>query len=399
MYNFFLSAYYTEHIVFPFYSTMDIVLYHCMLIALLISFPAVILCSAYDTKNTTTVLSPNVMPNTSSLSSIQAANNQSFGEHILRNQTSQFEEPCTRDTCGAACKALSSLSYKSRGTGVKDKITNSSVPIGKNISEVESRISSLRKRWYLMQNPENGAAYVTVLSRIISMDQRWVHIDRSEADRATMQNFPYGNRRERYATASGIKGMWGCTSVIIASDAGVFISHIWEIPTFATEDHKPQSDDIFLATGLDVLRDGYVDDDTGQNPGFSTLTGQNGVLNIQRRPVVFIITPKTSDEDTELCGINTELQYEAKVDILATALQRSIQSQEAPHIIGYTKTDEPIAESDTCALGKAIVEVDQDYVGLQPRILSRVPSIQGSWRLWVEDRVEFEREYSYPVPP
>lgn len=44
---------------------------------------------------------------------------------------------------------------------------------------------------------------------------------------------------------AGVNGIYGCTSVIIVSEKGVYASHIWENSVFIDSDWKATDDDSF----------------------------------------------------------------------------------------------------------------------------------------------------------
>ena len=370
--------------------TMNVFLYCCAFIRLLISFPTVGFCSPHDIINLKTNLPCNPTPTNERCAESHAIDNQTLGEHYLRNQTFESEMPCMPDTCGATRIPLPGLSSGSSDAKVERQTTNPAVCIRNNGTIKTPPMNSLQKRWYLMHDPDDNDGYVACLSKIISMDGQWVHSGRG--GRTTMQHFVYGRQRSRNAFASGVKGLWGCTSVIVASNAGTFVSHIWEEPTFDFEDRN------FRKRSYHILRDGDPDGEPGQSVGFRNLTGRKEILSRPMRPVIFIITPRSTKRDRDVRGIQTELKYDAKVKILATALKWGISSEEPPYIIGYTRTSKADSRDDNLASGKAIVEVDQGYIHTNPRYGRPVPTIQGSWRLWVENRIEFEQQYSYRLP-
>ncbi|KAI9690156.1 MAG: hypothetical protein M1822_009117 [Bathelium mastoideum] len=242
-----------------------------------------------------------------------------------------------------------------------------------------------------------------MLNRIISQGMwghRWLHFTRNDIG-TQMRSFVYPTGPGNWYAAYGVKNLWGCTSVIIASRGGIFLSNIWEYPTFQTRDHRPQSEDFFGTHGFDILRYGNPADPSGESRGFRNLQGPEGFLNSRMKPIVFIITPFTREGERQRLGIETELRYEAKVRSLAAALRRSIRSPEPPHIIGYTRhviPNMPGAQGDDTQWGKAIVEVDQDNVATEQIRGHDVVAADGSWRLWVEDRVVYEQQYTYVEP-
>ncbi|KAF2228884.1 hypothetical protein EV356DRAFT_581248 [Viridothelium virens] len=270
--------------------------------------------------------------------------------------------------------------------------------ISNNVSSGSLSTSPLQKRRYIMQNPQNREAYIATLSRLITTRNGWLHIARS-LHGTSMKSWVYLTDRPRYRDAFGVKNLLGCTSVIIASNGGILLSNMWEMPTFLTMDYQQPARDVFRADTYDILRYGNPADPTGESIGFRYWI-RGGFLISRMRPVVFIITPFTTNRERQQLGVQTELRYEAEVQSLAAALRRSIPSQQPPRIIGYTRHDRTgfeASEGDETWWGKAIVEVDQHHAEARNSRGHYVPSIDGSWRLWVEDRLEYEQHYTYPL--
>ncbi|KAL4777587.1 hypothetical protein BDW60DRAFT_202476 [Aspergillus nidulans var. acristatus] len=65
---------------------------------------------------------------------------------------------------------------------------------------------------------------------------------------------------KKESTVLDIKGLYGCTSVIIVSSKGVYISHIWEKPTSINGDEKRQiyetEEEYFKKYSFDALTQG-----------------------------------------------------------------------------------------------------------------------------------------------
>ena len=82
-----------------------------------------------------------------------------------------------------------------------------------------------------------------------------------------------------------VAGLFGCTSVIIVSEMGVWFSHHFEAPSFLGDD--AQFEDQVLST----IRDGDPDDPT-RMPGPFSLADGNGILNVRTsQPHFFLRIP------------------------------------------------------------------------------------------------------------
>jgi hypothetical protein len=77
----------------------------------------------------------------------------------------------------------------------------------------------------------------------------------------------------------GVKGLYGCTSVVVASQQGIWISHFWEVPSFQTQ----------AAFQKDVLDTICAGDGTDLMPGLSQYAAQ---FDEPQKPQVVIVTPR-----------------------------------------------------------------------------------------------------------
>ncbi|KAL9088623.1 MAG: hypothetical protein Q9165_006143 [Trypethelium subeluteriae] len=250
--------------------------------------------------------------------------------------------------------------------------------------------------------------YVADLSKAISEEDQWVHHVWTDG-MATSRTFRYDP--ENMKTASGVKGMFGCTSVIIASQRGTYLSHIWEGPTFVKNAAGDESkEDVFWEHSFESLREGNDEDPLDQSFPLTYLTAPGEILNTESSPVIFIITPYTLESERQDDHIMTELRYEDRVKELARGLAKLVPSVEPPVIVGYDRADENATEADELEqegpagfAGRAIVEVEQkrwDISGPDGRSLCfKRPPFVGTWRLWVEDRPIYQHDYVIDAGP
>ncbi|KAF5664464.1 hypothetical protein FHETE_7055 [Fusarium heterosporum] len=201
----------------------------------------------------------------------------------------------------------------------------------------------------------------------------------------------FGFPRSGYG-AAGVNGLFGCSAVIIVSNRGVYISHIWEDPIFIDEDFNPRSKEDFRRNGFKVLRDGNED-----ARSITSLLGTRsnpGPLNAIYSPKVFVLTPFTNPEDTDI--IKTKYVYEPQAKMLAADLARTIPgSGDQGYLIGYTVTSEEESTAQHGYAGRAIVEVDMmDRVVDGPRHPDNIYGMNiARWRLWVEDTLVTSQEF------
>ena len=228
-----------------------------------------------------------------------------------------------------------------------------------------------------------------------SLNPTWV----SQAGNASGQFFDYPVFAH---SAAGVNGLHGCTSVIISSQKGVYISHIWEYPVFINQDFFPTDDYTFKTKALDALSNG-----TATTQSISALNGTveaPGPLNAIYSPRVFVLTPYTTKLDRQLYGITTELRYATRAQQLADQIAQIIPgSGRTAFIQGYTRTSAQLSTQHPGTAGRAILEVHPFQFWLTtPNSPADSPGLQvGRWRLWVEDQLLNCQDFWHPLitPP
>ena len=195
-------------------------------------------------------------------------------------------------------------------------------------------------------------------------------------------NFPssaiaYGLGPTRFDAA--VQGLYGCTSLIIVSTQGVWMSHLWENPSFQTNDVVNQAN--FQAQVLDRLGPG---DGTGDFPGLTQyLTTQ---FAADTKPVAIIMTPRNRNNPQP--GV---LMFQNQITQLIDRVQtifggtRTNSGQYTggtlngvPLVIDYTPKSDQFSQTWTSS-GKALFQYDP--------VQTRCNGVQWAMvRLWVEDR-------------
>ncbi|GKU15130.1 unnamed protein product, partial [Fusarium langsethiae] len=200
--------------------------------------------------------------------------------------------------------------------------------------------------------------------------------------------------------SAGVNGIYGCTAVMIVSNMGTYLSHIWENPVFIDGDWNFKPDDEFEAKAFNALRDGTAD---GNALSVTSLIGTDenpGVLHSINEPKVFIVTPFTSPADTALYGITTFYRYEQRANDLASKLAGVIPGSTS-QVLGYTRTDKDQSTDMFGYLGRAIVEfdmLDQVLQSAEEDELLGLGMAMGRWRLWVEDYLITSHQF-FVFPP
>lgn len=197
-------------------------------------------------------------------------------------------------------------------------------------------------------------------------------------------------------SAVGVKGIYGCTVVIIVSEKGAYISHIWENPVFVDQDFNPTDDNLFMTNTFNSLRDGTT---YAQSVTALIGTDQNpGVLNALYAPKIFVLTPFTTHWDWQKFGISTPLRYQSRAEDLAQKLADILPGSGGNAItVGYKRTSWQASSQEPGIAGRAILEVDPFQMWLTtPWDLSSAGLQVGRWRLWVEDQLITYQDFWLP---
>ncbi|KAL4910234.1 hypothetical protein BDW74DRAFT_173694 [Aspergillus multicolor] len=163
----------------------------------------------------------------------------------------------------------------------------------------------------------------------------------------------------RELSTRGIKGLTGCTSVMIVSDQGVYISHIWESPVFVFKDNglpTPTAPDYFEKHSYMALVNGGPD-----FPSVEPLLGlvgsdaKPGPLHVTRNPRVFVITPYGEETGSEY--MYSEKAQKLK-DAITTFLWHNSPNAKG-EITGYRRSNRQVSTDDLETTSKAVREVSK----------------------------------------
>ena len=181
----------------------------------------------------------------------------------------------------------------------------------------------------------------------------------------------------------GVNGIYGCTSVIVASEKGVFISHIWEVPVFINGDWSASPPENF-ENAINILLNGDMN-----TKSLLQLVGtdqQPGPLHAQYSPIVYVVTPFTTPYDP--MGVTTTLRYQDRAQYLA---KRVFSAVPGPHgqgvVTGYHRTDLVTSTAQEGSRGRAIWEYDPHQSWMTTTARPGTGIRVGRYRLWVEDRL------------
>ncbi|OJJ55661.1 hypothetical protein ASPSYDRAFT_1159531 [Aspergillus sydowii CBS 593.65] len=191
---------------------------------------------------------------------------------------------------------------------------------------------------------------------------------------------------EQTRTAAGVKGLWGCTSVVIVSRKGFYLSHMYEGPVFIERDEETKKvvlspDAFFERWTINALMNG--DSESQQIDPLKDLLGTDdrpGPLHYTFSPEIFIMSPYAR-------GTSGPLRYTKRIDWLANQLHSHLYPQpqadaygQEPVLVGYEVTTVQIAANPHAPLGKVIAEASllNHWVQEGDKMVA-----SGRWRMWV----------------
>ncbi|RAL07355.1 uncharacterized protein BO97DRAFT_307818, partial [Aspergillus homomorphus CBS 101889] len=187
-------------------------------------------------------------------------------------------------------------------------------------------------------------------------------------------------------SALGVKGLHGCTVLMITTKDGVYLSHMFESPIFRSGDEPTVPDDYFMDQTFNALRTGRtaldgVNDQVEPMQGLWGTDEHPGPLHRTNNPQLIIITPFVESRQPQ------EYVYPQRVSWLAAQFTHFLYfpssgapEDKAPIIRGYERTDFWESNNDDSDSGKAILEVEKynRYLQIGTRFLPI-----GQWRLWL----------------
>ncbi|KAL8651155.1 MAG: hypothetical protein Q9226_004827 [Calogaya cf. arnoldii] len=173
---------------------------------------------------------------------------------------------------------------------------------------VQQRTAGKNKR--TLREPANYASaeefmfreYLHTFTRKLDIDD-----DRGGSSTGFMHQFS----NIRFDAAVG--GLYGCTSVIVGSEAGMWISHFWEVPSFraSVATHNGPRTDPDRANFEDHVLKQMRYGGPGI-PGLQALTEEGAIFHQSQKPVWTIVTPRRAD------GVEGDVDYDEEVQLSRT---------------------------------------------------------------------------------
>lgn len=203
----------------------------------------------------------------------------------------------------------------------------------------------------------------------------WVPLRQDPNFPSSALTYPLGPTRFDAA----VQGLYGCTSLILISTQGVWMSHLWESPSFAPNGVVNQAN--FQAQVLDRLGPG---DGTAEFPGLTQYLATQFAADT--KPVAIIMTPRNraNPQPGVLMFQNQITQLIDKVQTIFGATRTNSGQYTGgtlngiPLILDYTPRGDQFSQTWTSS-GKALFQYDP--------VQTRCDGVQWAMvRLWVEDR-------------
>ncbi|KAL8673195.1 MAG: hypothetical protein Q9168_002387 [Polycauliona sp. 1 TL-2023] len=272
--------------------------------------------------------------------------------------------PCSPDY--TECKVDSSESLKLPRRGLRHYI-------------MERRTKELGKRYLKTPYDYQGNAAEFMRTEYDLADK--LNIFDDHGGHSTGFSRPLLNKR--YDAAVG--GLTGCTSVIVASQAGVWVSHFWEVPSFrsskATWTGRTRTGPdraIFLADVLNQLTAG------GPGlPGLAALTEPGRMFHESQGVVWTIVTPRGFSEQ-----VGT-YRYDEELLEIQQALRTLFSKAGPPVIVDYLPIDDQRVR-DSVAGGRILFQHEPMFTMMPGSGQANANGHcsyyqQAMFQIWVED--------------
>ncbi|KAE8136584.1 hypothetical protein BDV38DRAFT_283796 [Aspergillus pseudotamarii] len=238
---------------------------------------------------------------------------------------------------------------------------------------------SLHKR--VIAKPEDEDFDGDVDSFLVSQYMRAVWVPLSQQSLSSALFRELGNVKFNMA----VQDLYGCTSVVVVSEKGIWMSHLWENPAFATNgpsgEWLPSADNKFEADVLNALEDGNQ-----EMPGLAQFTKNGGAFIAAYKPFAYIFYPTGSQYP------NYNRAYKARINQISQKLQRLLPLNTPPLLYQYDRAGGDMMR----AKGKVLFQYEPNERIMQTK---DGPLQQALNRIWLEDRPTFVHQRYWPAWP
>lgn len=182
-----------------------------------------------------------------------------------------------------------------------------------------------------------------------------------------------------------VQNLYGCTSVVVVSEKGIWMSHFWENPAFATRgpagEWLPSANNRFE---VDVLR--ALEFGNQEMPGLAQFNKNGGAFIGAYSPFAYIFYPTGSQYP------NYDRVYKARINQISQKLQRLIRLHIPPLIYQYDRAGGHMMR----AKGKVLFQYEPNEKVMQT---PDGPLQQALNRIWLEDRPMYVHQRYWPAWP
>lgn len=276
--------------------------------------------------------------------------NASTATTATLSRTSGSLEQCSARCAVCVATALPALS------------TSASTSTGKKLPEVLSE-RTLPAPWDLEYAGNVGDFLVDQYVRA-----EWVPLAADGDGSAVSSALFHELKNEPYNMV--VRGLYGCTSVVVVSERAVWMSHHWEVPFFSPGSWEIGSQDQFRKGVLDELVDGGP-----QISGLKQYTGQDGPFALHYRPAAYVVRPEGAGRP------DYDKAYDAKVYQIVDTVKDILGVGIPPLPITYTRSGGDNAVSPK---GKILFQYDPAQDDSPAN--GGCPIQKAMERVWVEDK-------------
>ncbi|EME38146.1 hypothetical protein DOTSEDRAFT_39677 [Dothistroma septosporum NZE10] len=361
-------------------------------------------CSATTTVSVSGTISTYVCATTSSMISGCSVSGTTTTTSVLATETTDIVSPCRVDDCGAECSTKRQLFARGNGSVFEGGLY-------KRIFATYPEINA-QGGYGVWLNTNLGKLDVAP-DRIVPHDVRkpvksdgTTDNDR-EVDGATSWRTV---EFQKQWTGLGLRGLKGCTSIIVVSKKGAFMAHTWEIPAWIRDTkHSLNRPDMVEQlswmwqqdVGDTPFKLRYKAEDGKEYKGLIELSGGGELLD---DPLyAMIVTPyKVGNEYPHWNNAGRTYRYQPRVELLQGYLESRLGIPTVD-VQGYNPAASGNLLSNFRANGRVLLEFDPEArkTTTQARdahgnVCTGV-KVEAGFRLWVDENQLVHEDYWDPL--
>lgn len=176
-----------------------------------------------------------------------------------------------------------------------------------------------------------------------------------------------------------VQRLYGCTSILVVSQQGIWLPHFWEAPSFLNQ----------ATFQNDVLNQMEFGDGTNLMPGISQFRARGAQFDIAENPRTLVFTPRDRhNPDTQGAYLYNNMIWQIQTKLKQIFYDVNVE----PAIIDYVPVGPDYMMNsdqlfhDTTAKGKIVIQYDPSEATLPISPINPCPLQQAMLKVWVEDR-------------